>query len=531
MARRQGGPIQIELGGGFSTDLGTAYAKGPGGDGTLVVPFLTAAENLRFNLTGWFWKIGGSTRLNATAITETAVAQTVQGFTDYWKQGTASSESQDRVAVAGTKYLKEDVDGVWDDIATGKESGKHPAFEVFKDDLIISTTSNTDVPVVWDQATLANLGGTPPNFAFSRAHKNRLFAAGVATNPSRLYFSEHLNHEDWVGAGAGSIDIDPDDGDRITGIASTRYGLFIFKGPHKLSIHVLKGSSPTGDDPFTREPFKTGVGAVGHNSIIPVSTPLAGEDLAFLSPIGVHSLAATEKFGDFAEAFLSAPIQTYYTEQLNLSTLGTVWGVNYAEARALVWAVSAAGVSAKTKYLVYFYGFTPGRWAIWTGYVPAHSLAILEASTRKRLYAGMTTGFVEQLDTATRTTAAGGSYLGRATTPFLAFGSLGSLKSIGQGYLGLVPKGTQTLDVSVTYDSGATTTEAIDQSGNGSLWDTMLWDTDNWAGSNRIVKPVPFAGEFREAALEFRQGTTAGDMEPQALELHIVPGATSEETL
>ncbi len=532
MARRQGGPVRIEFGGGWATDFGTAYEGAPDGAGLLAVPWCLAAENVTFNLKGWPRKIGGSTRLNATAVTEGAsVAQTFQGLIDYWKQGTAGSEAQDRVAVVGTKYMKEDVDGTWDDIVTGKETGKHPCFTIFKDDCIISTTSNTDVPYVWDQSAGAILGGTPPNFAFAVVHKNRVFAAGVATNPSRLYYCELLGHEDWTGDGAGSIDVDPDDGDRITGLASHKGVLVIFKGPHKLSIHILKGASPSGDDPFALEPFITsGVGAAGHNSIVRVGTPGGGEDLVFVSPSGVHSLQATANYGNFTEAFLSAPIQTYFTDSVNQATLGTVWGVNYAEARCLVWSVSASGATAKTKYLVYHYGFTPARWTLWTGYVNAHCLALLEASNRKRLYAGLTTGFVEQLHTATRTTAAATAYTAKVQTPYLAFGDLGGLASIEQAYLGLVPKSAE-LTVATRFDRSGEQTALVDQSGGGALWGTARWGVDTWGGARRVVKPLEVPGVFREASFEFRQGTSGGDMEPQSFEVVLRDAGASEETL
>jgi hypothetical protein len=71
---------------------------------------------------------------------------------------------------------------------------------------------------------------------------------GRATNPSRLYYSANVDPEDWVGVGSGSIDIDINDGDMITGIASYQDNLFVFKGPNKGSIHRITGSSPTGSD-------------------------------------------------------------------------------------------------------------------------------------------------------------------------------------------------------------------------------------------------------------------------------------------
>lgn len=521
---------RIELAGGWATDFGPVFSGAPQGH-ALVLPWLQTAENVVFDRSGWPRTVGGTTRVNAAAVTEGAsVAQTFEGIFDYWKQGTAGSETQDRVAVVGTKYMKEDVDGTWDQIVASKETGKQPAFTVFKDDLIISTTSTTDVPYVWDQSSGANLGGSPPNFAFSVEHKNRVFAAGVAANMSRLYYCEHLDHEDWTGAGAGSIDVAPDDGDRIVGLVSHKNQLWIFKGPHRLSIYTLTGSAPTGDDPFTLKPFITkGVGGVNHNAIVPVGGP-AGEDVVFLSPLGVHSLQATAAFGDMKEGFLSAPIQTHYTDSLNPTALPTAWGVNYTRRQAVVWTVAPRGTTVKRAYLVLHYGFQPMRWARWASYQAANCLAILETSRQHRLFAGTTTGFVEHLDVHDRTLASESGYRARVDTPYLTFGSAVDLKGLAQGVVGFIPKSSN-LIVGTTCDAAAETTQTIDQTGGGVPLGEFLLGTDTLGSSALTWGALDFSvGEFRAVAFSLRTVTDSADMEPRALEVLYQPAGVSMET-
>ena len=152
-----------------------------------------------------------------------------------------------------------------------------------------------DVPRSWDQTTAQNLAGTPPRFSFGVSHKNRAWAAGVYATPSRLHYSANVDPEDWIGAGSGSIDIDPNDGDMITGLVSHKDELFVFKGPNKGSIHRIIGSSPTGSDAFSRKNFVKGLGACWHNAIFPF-----GDDIGFVSQYGsVHSLSATAAYGTF----------------------------------------------------------------------------------------------------------------------------------------------------------------------------------------------------------------------------------------
>ena len=140
-------------------------------------------------------------------------------------------------------------------------SDKMPWAEVMNDYLILASTSTTDVPATWDQTTYANLGGTPPNFAFHVQHKDRMWAAGVSGQLSRLYYSASGNHADWVGAGSGAIDVAPTDGDILTAIASHKNELIVFKGRSRRSIFRITGSAPTGADAFAMVPFIKGVGA------------------------------------------------------------------------------------------------------------------------------------------------------------------------------------------------------------------------------------------------------------------------------
>ena len=529
MPPRQRSPIQIDIAGGWATDMGPSFTGAPAG-GRLAVPWLVTAENVGWSLDGWPKKIGGSSRLNATAITEAAVAVTVEGLIDYWKQGTAGSEAQDRVAVAGTKYLKEDADGTWDDIVTGKEANKTPCFTIFKDDCVISTTSNVDVPYVWDQSAGAILGGTPPNFAFSIEHRSRLQAAGVATNPSRLYYCEFLDHEDWTGDGAGSIDVAPDDGDRIIGLASHKGDLLIFKGPHTGSIWRLTGSSPSGDDPFVLHPFVKGVGAVAHNAIVRAGTASTGEDLVFVSPIGIHSLNATANYGDFTESFLSRPIQTWFDRQINHQILPTTWGVNDRQRGRVLWTVAPSGGTAKTEILMLDYRFSPFRWSRWVNYVAAHSLALLEVTGESRVFAGMTTGYVQQLDVAGTLSLPGPlAYTAQAATPALSFGSFASLKSIEKGYLLLKPKGDYTLDFLVKRDAETTVTTTVSQAGSGGVLGSFVLGTDTLGSTGHRIQPFDVDGTFREVELAFRQNVSNQDMEPHGLEVHVQPAGTSEE--
>lgn len=376
----QKGKAVISFGGGWATEFGPSVATPPQGN-ALSIPYLLNADNVIYELDGGPHKVGGANKLNSSQITEGGNAVPFQGLTDVWFQGTGGNETQKRFAYAGTQLLKEDVDGVWDVLTTGITPDKEPCFSIFNDNVFWASDGHTDTPQRWDGSagTTSNVGGTPPTFSFMASHKNRMWAAGVASNPSRLYYSASLDANDWVGVTAGSIDIDPSDGDRITGIRSHKNELLVFKGPHRQSIHRITGSSPTGADAFARVPFITGVSSVNHNGIF-----LVNDDLVFASPRGIHSLAATAAYGDYVEAFLARPILSYYQDGLNHTVLYQNWGVNYLARGLAIWTFAKSGGTSKNIYLAYDYRFQPGRWMTWSKdspHVQANCLAVLETSS------------------------------------------------------------------------------------------------------------------------------------------------------
>jgi len=452
------GKAIVTFGGGWATDFGPGFIGAPQAN-TLQVPFLLTADNLTYELDGGVHKVGGASKLNSVAVSSGSNA--FHGLTDVFFQGTGGNETHKRFAYVGTSLQKEDIDGTWDSLTTGLEDNKEPCFEIFNDLVFWASSSTVDVPQEWDGAagSTSAVGGTPPNFAFMVKHKNRMFASGVAGHPSRLYYSAALDPDDWVGVGSGSIDIDPDDGDRITGIVSHKNELIIFKGPHRFSIHRMTGSSPSGSDAFAIVPFVTGVGSVNHNGIFRVN-----DDLVFPSSRGIHSLAATASYGDYVEAFLSRPISTYYRDELNASTLNTCQGVNYQARGCAVWTFAKAGGTAKNVMLVYDYRFQPGRWIRWHNYVDAKSIAILQTSAGKpRLHAGTTGGFVYELDTTARSIDSSTSYTFRVETPFCNLGTSAIMKSAEDFFVSIFPKGDYDLTFGYVRDRNAEQTQLINQ--------------------------------------------------------------------
>ncbi len=211
-------PRVFEFVGGFASDLPTQ---------TRQLTYWLKAENLLWEISKMAHKCGGATKINSSAVDSGA---DVVGMYDYWRAGTSGSFAQKFVIVTGTgKVFKDDMDGTYDYItgAASISTNVVPVFCQARDLLTIFTSAN-DTPLKWNQTgNVASLGGTPPAGRGMVFHVNRGWIWGVNANPSRLYYYSATDVEDWSGGDTGSIDIDPEDGDRITGVLSFKQVLII----------------------------------------------------------------------------------------------------------------------------------------------------------------------------------------------------------------------------------------------------------------------------------------------------------------
>lgn len=306
--------------GGWATDFGNTLYVTPEQD-QIQIPWFNNLENVTFGKDGSIGQLPGFDKLADAPLIQprldsTLAEQTiVYGLYEYTRNGTSLSGTTQLLAAVGSAIFK--VTSTSRTYLGALENTLSPvSFSQFNDLVIISDGST---PKSYDQTTFQSLAGSPPDFLFSTPHRGRQFAAGISSNPSRLYYSVSGNPEDWAGAGSGSIDIDPGDGDSIVGLLSWKSELWVFKGPTKLSIHRITGSSSSD---FARVPFIYGVSAVNHNSIFP-----CGDDFGFWSPRGsCHSLNNTSNYGDYNEAYINYPILSWCTNSNNLNTTyGNYW--------------------------------------------------------------------------------------------------------------------------------------------------------------------------------------------------------------
>ncbi len=535
MAQNKTQWIQHQLAGGWATDWGPIAHTAPDQNGIVKVPWLNTARNLVYELDGGVHKMPGTQPVNGNNNELEDFAE-VMGIYDYWRQGVSASPTQRRVIHVGTKIKADTADGDFQDIATDFVDGAIPHYETFDDLLIIASDAVANVPKSWDQTTFQSLAGSPPRFSFSCSHKNRMWAAGDFTNPSRLYYSVNLNPEDWIGTGSGSIDITPSDGDMITGIYSFKDQLWIFKGPHKGSIHRLSGSSASD---FTLAPFTKGVGANWQHGIFPLPN-----DLGFVSPRGtIHSLVAVQEYGDYQRSALSFPINRHLQKNLNHSRQ-RYWrtATDIDEGYTLI-AITPSGQTRNTQLLHMDFRFqTLGeqfpRWALWDTFGAAALAPVIDIGNRLNIWVGER-GYVYRTECEDRTHNQGFGASGinfQAQTPFMDYGSEQVMKTIYTVGINISPKNQNSIVFRWLRDGQAAQEAFVTQGGSDPLgvWTDPQFtlDTSVLGGTRYLPRYIELeeGGEFR--AIQYTIETAGGagnDLELHGLTCAIAGSGVSTE--
>lgn len=526
--------IRHLFGGGYASDFGPSADITPNQGGDIVWPFLIEAENVFYELDGGPHKIGGTSKLNSSVIES---GEQIRGLFDFWRQGTTNSPTQKRIVHAGTKILSDAANGTFSVIKSGLTDDAVPCYTVFNDSVIISSDASADAAQTYDGTTIANVGGTPPTFAFSCVHKNYLWVAGDPALPSRLSYSKLLDASLWEGDGAstaGHIDIDPNDGDRITAIASHKNDLWVFKGPYKGSIHRITGSANSGSDSFNRITFINGIGAVGHNTLFRMR-----DDLGFMWSDGtIHSLAATAAYGDFNESALSRPIHRYLKEHLNHQYLKRAWAATNVARNIVCFTVPIDTSTYCNQVLMMDYSRQQVWWAKWPA-LNANCIArVIDANQASQpiLMIGGTDGYVRKTDVATRSIDGATSIAARIDSPYNNYGSAITTKTLAQGSVGIAPKGNFDITVGWTRDDNAQQTDTITQGGGDVLGtasaNQFTLDTSALGGALYVDRFLSFeeGGEFRSISYQLRNSGLNEDMEIHSLSVGLEVGAHSQQT-
>lgn len=512
----------IQFKGGFATDQAPQVRQ---------QTFLSAAENINYEAANSIRKFGGTARINSTVITGTP---SIIGMYDFWVAGTAGTFTRRFVSATSDSKIYADITdgqtGVMTDI-TGSAVitvNAMPVFAQARDNLLLFTDKN-DTPLTYTgTGNVSSLGGTPPVGRGATLHVNRPWVWGANANPSRITYGSSTSISDYTGADTGTIDIDPEDGDRIVGAVPYKNNLIVFKGPNKGSIHIINGRTPS---TFVRDVLVRGIALQTHNSIVPVF-----DDIWFMSNRGIHSLAATEKFGDYAGIDLTRFLKEYFRVGINRNRLDRVWGVHYQHKAAVIWGLTPSGAASNTQaFGISLVNQETEGLRPFVINRPCQSIAIRVNPTTgiNELVFGSNDGFLLRQDLQDRSLAGGAGFSFRVLTPSIILGevdSQGKPKAdqpvqLHRIWLRSRPTGEYNITVNVYRDGYAPEAYTFGQGTQGFILGTSLLGTGRLGGGTLQTVVRRATGRARSVRLEVT--TTANSFDAELYEIGIDWTATA----
>jgi len=507
--------ISHAIGGGLATDFGDS-ARVSVEDGVATIPFLTEAKDILYTLDNGFSKVGGSERTSTWA-----GSSGVDSFYDFWYSD-LGTPLQKIISYSGTSLVRDTGSGTGVVIKSDMSPNGKVHFAQFDDDLIITNSLTSDVPLVYNGSTIETLGTNTPNGQFCAVYKNRLWMAGDPNNPSRLYYSQSLPNGprgDWGGADSGFIDASPGDGDAIRGIYTYKNNLWVFKGPYKGSIHRIEGDSPTGSNPFARRDFLTnGLPAVAPNGFF-----LFQDDLGWITADGeIHGLKATASFGDFNESSLSRPISSLIQSRVNRNALFRADAVSWANRGLALFAMPFGGSSRPNTLLVMDYRFNPPRWATWEDYDIRSIANVVDVSRKNNhtVWVGGNSNVLRRIDKmdAANHADSGGTYTAlnsKIVTPWLSYGGTRERFNLSAVSVRSKPDGYGTVTVKWSRDGKATQSETLPAQGGDLLGSTFILGSSTLGREEYRARHrrTETGGEFNQIQFEISNNslTTASD--------------------
>lgn len=222
--------------------------------GSLTVGHLVEARNLSF-ASGAIEKVGGASKYNSSALTDAgSAAVSIRTAFDWWPDFTTQRMI---VATSEGKLLRDDGAGSFGtELASGLSDANDPMFvdgglESAGRDRKLFFFNGSDVVQVLagDGSTTANISTPPADWSGGNQplvgvnHEGRIWGAGNANDPHRLYYSTTADHEDFTGTGAGSLSVYPGLGTRIRALVSFKGFLIALKEPR--GLFVVDTSDPS----------------------------------------------------------------------------------------------------------------------------------------------------------------------------------------------------------------------------------------------------------------------------------------------
>ena len=464
---------------------------------------LRSALNLSFEADSW-QKEGGATKINSTVITG---APKITGLVEF---GTSLIKV---AATSDGKIITVNSGGIASTLKTGLGSNK---FSTFIETVGAASTkklfhfNGNDIVQVWDgaAANTSNIASPPADWTGSAqpsvgiSHNNRMWAF----LNHRLYYSALLNHEDFLGATAGTLEIFPGEGEKIVAGISYANRLWLFKKPK--GIYYIDDNNPD----VTYWQIRR------HNSEIGMGGPsgitLTDLDAYFLSSEGrIHSLAKVQEFGGITSgAIMPEKIAKWIRDTVKYTQFDKTIALYYPYKSEVHFAVTDVSGTDNNRRLVLDLHDVESPKFRWSDRDTVCSLSTFtDANGRKKIMAGDAAGFVRELDTVNKNKDGTGYNCVFETPEFSPIG-LSEYYPLGTGkyrvalqFLELIfePKGVHDLNIDV-YGDGEfryTVTFSMGGKAGGTLGSFILGTSALGGGTISNTRRKLF-GEYRRIKLK-----------------------------
>lgn len=461
---------------GATRTVEQAYIPSQGGLNTKANPLglpqgdITEARNVEFDIAGAWATRKGFAKHNSTVISGTP---TVTSLFE-WVQ---SDGTRSFLATASDGAIYESVSGTWTSRATGLTTGENQVNWVnWKGTDVIACNGQNQAQHSTDATTWAALADPPAGETTCKlieVHRGRAWL--VPKNSNTVYYSSADTIQFDAGATDGSIVVGDNTEGFITGLHSHLGVLLVFK---QRAIHVISGSSPSD---FAVAPLVSGVGAETDETIRTVHGP-SGTDVFFASQTGVHSLAATDAFGDFKASLVSSKITPTWNG-LNKSRLNKMSAV-YIPVQSQYW-ISGTTSGQTQNDTILKYDMATQSWATMEG-ANAFALGLRQDSNgEQEVYHGDFGGFVYEHHSGYND--AGSAYTSQVTTAWLHLGNPGVKKTLQELTIFYEPKGEIPLTVSYLVDFNLVDTKTFNMTGGGTALGSFVLGTDTLGGDTAIA--------------------------------------------
>jgi hypothetical protein len=469
----------------------------------------------------------------------------ILGLHDFW-YGSSGTRTQKRVAVAsdGTVYSYSS-SGARTTVTDGGTAYTGTVISVsmatFGNKVFIAAqnAAGTNVLKYWDgSGDVEDVPGDPPKASILRVAFGRILCNDVS-NKDLLHYSPVGDYTQWNGADdSGAIPIEEGDGDPegITAIfPSFKGNIFVAK---RTKLYRVPGELFPDASPIIK--ITDGIGCVSHNSCVPIDQ----DDVFFVSERGVHSLAATDQYGDFSSSFVSVDIQKTFTDEIDNSRLKYVWGAYLPALNSVAFTfteetnLNRALTSNAVNNTLYLFNIPGKAWYRWPD-LPCQSIIAANDSDQKRFYLGTHTTRVSKCFNGSNydVSAAGTNTAIRyklQTGQLFPDSSPYTIKGLKRFILFYRPRGTHTISATIKVDNIPLDNEntlSFSETGSSNVLGSVLTLGSAVLGYDFVLGPYTrhIDGVGRGLRLTIEQNGIDEEVEIQGFAIEYEPAGTGYE--